>query len=104
MPFEAIQSISEAEENAKRIKTEALAEARRIIAEAKIHGSEAIEAATKRAEAELVELNAKADEKAKTAVAERTNATANKIAVMRARGESQLDKAATLIVERIVGG
>ena len=92
MSFEAITAISEAEENAKRMKAEALAAAK------------AAEAAEKKAAAELAELRAKSDEKAKEDARQLASDTENRKAAMRARADARLEKAAALIVERVVNG
>ena len=87
MSFEAITTISEAEESAKRMKAEALSAAK------------AAEAA-----AELAELRAKSDEKAKEDARQLASDTENRKAAMRARADARLEKAAALIVERVVNG
>ena len=50
----------------------------------------------------LKELRQKADEKAKAEAAELSATTENKRASLRARAEERIDKAAQLVVERIV--
>ena len=102
MSLEAIKTITEAEEAARRLKAEAAAEAKRMIGEAKAAGQEALDAAEKKANEELRELRAKADEKATADAKELAAGTENKKAAMRVKAESRLDKAAQLIVERIV--
>ncbi len=104
MSFEAITAISEAEENAKRMKAEALAAAKAAEAAAQAEGRAAVEAAEKKAAAELAELRAKSDETAKEDARQLASDTENRKAAMRARADARLEKAAALIVERVVNG
>ena len=100
--FEAIKTISEAEEAVHRRKAEAQSEAKREIAQAEAAAAEALKAARAKAAAELKELSHKADEKSKAAAMELATSTENRKAALRVRAESRLDEAAGLIVERIV--
>ena len=54
--------------------------------------------------AELAELRSKSDEKAKEDALELASDTENRKAAMRARADARLEKAAALIVERVVNG
>ena len=54
--------------------------------------------------AELAELRSKSDEKAKEDALELASDTENRKAAMRARADARMDKAAALIVERVVNG
>lgn len=102
MSLEAIKTITEAEEAARRLKTEAAADAKRMVGEARAAGQAALDAAEKKANEELRELKAKADEKATADAKELAASTENKKAAMQVKAEARLDKAAQLIVERIV--
>lgn len=102
MSLEAIKIIGEAEEAARRRKTDALQEAKRTVAQAQALASEAVEAARRKAAEELAELSGKAEEKAKADAVELAGNTENRKAAMRAHAETRLDDAAKLIVERIV--
>ena len=84
MSFEAITAINEAEEKARQMKADALAGAK--------------------AAAEVRELRAKSDEKAKQDAIELASDTENRKAAMRARADARMEKAAALIVERVVNG
>mgnify|MGYP000569766309 CR=1 FL=1 len=55
-------------------------------------------------DAELAELRAKSDEKAKEDARQLASDTENRKAAMRARADARLEKAAALIVERVVNG
>ena len=73
-------------------------------AAAQAEGRTAMEAAEKKAAAELAELRSKSDEKAKEDALELASDTENRKAAMRARADARLEKAAALIVERVVNG
>ena len=94
MSFEAITTISDAENRARQIKADAQAAAAAAVEAAQAEGKAAIEAAVGKAQQELQTLRAKSDEKE----------TKNKEAAMRIKAKTNLDRAASLIVERIVNG
>lgn len=102
MSLEAIVSITKAEEHIKQMKADAAAEAKRMLAEARENGEAAVAAALKKAETEIAELTKKAEDKAKADATELAQSNENKKAAMRAKADAKLDKAAELIVERIV--
>ena len=102
MSLEAITAVEKAETEAARVKAEAAVEAKRIVAAAETAGREAIEAARRKAEEERKLLNTQAAEKAAAALAALQGSMDNEKAALRARAESRLDKAAEIIVERIV--
>ena len=104
MSLEAIAAVEKAEADAHRIKADAAADAKRILAGAETAGREAIEAARRKAGDELKELGAQAEEKAAAEVAELQRATEDRKGALRAGAESRLDEAAGKIVERIVSG
>ena len=89
MSFEAITTIRDAENRAKQIQAE---------------GKAVIEAAVGKAQQELQTLRAKSDEKAKADAEKLAAETKNKEAAMRIKAKTNLDRAASLIVERIVNG
>lgn len=102
--FEAIETISDAEERAKQMKQDALAAAKAAEAEAAAEGKTSLRAAEDKAAAELAELRKKSDEKAKAEAERLYSETENKKAAMTARANARMDKAASLIVERVVNG
>ena len=102
MSLEAIKTIGEAEEQAKKIKADAAADAKKAINAAEAEGIASVEAVVKKAEDELREINKTADEKANKDVERIAIDTEAKKTEMRQHAESMLDKAASLIVERIV--
>lgn len=102
MSHEAIAAITGTEEKVRQMKSDALAEAKRSAAQAQALGEEAIASAIKKADAEIAELMKKAEEKATADASELAQSNENRKAAMRARADVRLDKAAELIVERIV--
>ena len=102
MSLEAIKSISEAEEEARQAKLRAHQKSREIIEEAEKAGREKIALSVARAESEIADLKRTADQKAAEQAVELASTTANRQATLRARAEGRFDKAAQLIVERIV--
>jgi len=104
MSLDAIKSIGEAEDNARRAKQDAVLSAKRTAEEAERQGRETVAATIVRAEAEVKHLKTASDQKAAESARELLSTTANKRAALRAKAESRLDAAAGIIVERIVGG
>ena len=102
MSLEAIKSISEAEDEARQAKLRAQQKARETVEAAEKSGKEALASTLARAESEIAQLKRTADQKAAEHAVELASTTANRQATLRARAEGRLDKAAQLIVERIV--
>ena len=102
MSFEAINSVVQAENEAKAAVAAAEAKARQMLSAAQAAGRAAVEAAGDKADSALAELRRKADEEAMERAAELSRSTEIKKAAMRARAEARLDQAASLVVERIV--
>ena len=104
MSFEAITTISEAEETAKRVKAQAAQDAKAAIAAAEAEGKAGLDAAEKKAAEEIRALRARSDEKAKADAQELANVTEEQKAAMLEKAQGRMDKAAALIVERVVNG
>lgn len=102
MSFEAITSITDAEAEAKYMVSSAETKAKQMLEDAHSAGRLAVEMACTKAESELGELNRQAGEKAKAGAEELARELENKKAAMRAAAGSRLEKAAALVVERIV--
>ena len=102
MSLEAILAITKAEDKTRQLRNDAQAEAKRLIAQAQEDGEASVLAAAKKADEEIAELMRKAEEKAKADASELAQSNENKKAAMRVKAEKRLDKAAELIVERIV--
>ena len=101
MSFEAITTISDAENRARQIKADAQAAAAAAVEAAQAEGKAVMEAAVGKAQQTL---RAKSDEKAKADAETLAAETKNKEAAMRIKAKTNLDRAASLIVERIVNG
>ena len=102
MSFEAITSITGAEAAAKATIAGAELKAKQMLADAQSAGKLAVEAAGKKAEGELQELNRQAADKARADAETVSGELENRKAALRARAEARLEEAATLVVERIV--
>ncbi len=102
MSLEAIKIIGQAEEKANKARNDAAVASKNAISEAEAAGRQAVEQAVSKANDELRDLMRKADEKAKSQAQALASTTENKMASMRVRAEGNLDKAAALVVERIV--
>ena len=98
--FEAIASITQAEADAKASVAQADAKARQMRIDAENAGKAAIDAAA--ADNELAELRRQADEKAMDAAGGLSKELESTKAELRAKAETKLAQAATLVVERIV--
>ncbi len=104
MSFKAIATISEAEESARKEKATAVATAREAALRAQEEGEALIRDAEKRAAEEARKRGAETDAAAQAESENLSEGVENKKAAMRARAESRLQKASSLIVERIVSG
>ena len=102
MSFEAINSVVQAENEAKAAVAAAEAKARQMISDAQAAGKAAVEAAGDKADSAISELRRKADEEAMGKASELQSDVENRKAALRARAEARLDRAASLVVERIV--
>lgn len=101
MSFESIQKVTEAEQNSRKRRVEAVAEAKRIVAEADRMGRQVVAqeraAAEEKVKALMVEAEARAGERAQKTQAENAQACA----ALKERARPQLDRAADLIVEKV---
>ena len=102
MSLEAIKAISEAEEKARLTKAEAAAISKKLIEEAEEKGVLAIEDAKKKAEEEIRDLKRRAGDKAREDARELSRKTENRKASMLVKADGRMDKAVSLVIERIV--
>ena len=102
MSFDAINNIAQAELDAKAAVAAAEQKAKQLIAEAEDAGRASVEAAIAKADGELEELRRRAGEKSETDAQRLRDELATKKAVLLAKAEAKLEKAAALVVERIV--
>ena len=101
MSFDAIQKVTEAEQECRRRRAEAAAEAKRIVAEADRMGRQAVAneraAAEAKVKAMMTEAEGRAGERAQSTRVENAGACA----ALKERARPQLDRAADLIVEKV---
>lgn len=102
MSFEAIERITQAESRAKADVAEAQQRAKELLSDAENEGRAAVEAARAKAAGELAELKKLSEEKAMQGAAALSSQTDGKKGALRAIAEARLEKAARLVVERIV--
>lgn len=102
MSFKAIADVTTAEAAAKTIVANAEAKARQMLVDAENAGKAAVEAAYVKAESELSELRSRAKEKAVGDAEGLSKELESKKNSLKAYAESRLEKAADLVVERIV--
>jgi len=102
MSFEAINSIAQAEAEAKAAVQAAEAKVKQMLADAENTGKNAVKAAIAKADSELAELRRQTDEKAVTEAGELMEELEKQKAALRTGAEAKLQEAAALVVERIV--
>ena len=102
MSLEAMQFLAAAEENVKQMKASSAAAAKKRIADARIAGEAMLEEAVNKAERELDELSAAANEEAKKSAHELAAKNEASKSEMRAAAETRMAEAVSFIVERIV--
>ena len=104
MSLEAIETICQAEEAVKKLKADAVANAKRAVAAAEEEGRLAMEQLANKVAEELKAKNEQAQAKAGAeaeAILEKAREEKDEL---RKKAEGRLDKAAEYIVERIVNG
>ena len=104
MYLESIVTLSEKEAELKQKSEDDVLLAKRQIAEAKAAGEARVREAAAKADADVKQMLREVNDRAKTAIEEKAAKTENTKAVLRARAEHNADKAAALIIERIVNG
>ncbi len=104
MSFEAITTISEAEEQAKRLKLQAQQDAKAALADVRARGTEELESAAAGALEQVREKRARVDAQAKADAQALADETEGQKQAMLTKAEARMDKAAALIVERVVNG
>lgn len=104
MSLEAMDAIALAEEKARQIKLSAAQDAKKALQAARDAAQIALAAAEAKADAEVKELQRKADEKATEDAQVLASNTRNRRAAMKARADKKLDEAVSMVVERIVKG
>ena len=102
MAFEVLETIKNAEKAAKEAISSAESAAKQMIADAEGAGKAAVAAAFERADRELAELKKRSDGKAVKDANSLSDSVEAKKAALRVKAENKIDKAASLVVERIV--
>ena len=102
MSLEAMQFLAAAEENVRQMKASSAAAAKKRIADTRLAGEAMLEEAMKKAERELDELSAAANEEAKKSAHELAAKNEASKSGMRAAAETKMAEAVSFIVERIV--
>ena len=102
MPLEAIKSVNEAEDTARKAKSEAAQAAKKRIEQARADGQAMVEAESAKAEDEVRHLMEAAGQKATENAKILSSQTNNRAATVTAHAETKMDEAVKLIVERIV--
>lgn len=102
MSLEAIQLIAEAEERARKMKSDCAAAAKKRVADARAAGEAALAQAEKKADAELEAMFAETAENAKKNAHEQYEKNQISRAQMRESAEAKMPEAVSFIVERIV--
>ena len=104
MSFDAITGIAQAENAAKVAVSFAEAQARQMLADAEAAGKEAVDEALKKAGKDLELLARQSEIKLENDTAAASGKMETRKAVLRAAAESRMDKAASLIVDRVLSG
>lgn len=104
MSLDAIKKVTETEQDSQARKTDALAEAKRITAEAARAGKERLELARSDADGQVKEFLRQAEEKAAARSGEIMTKSAADCGALRASAQTRLSEAAQLIVGRVVNG
>ena len=103
MSLEAVQRVTEAEQDARRRRAVGAEQAKRISADAERQGRERLAQARREAEARAKEMAAQAEKDAQTDI-EAVEAEARRTCEgLRQAAEGRLEEAAALIIEKVVG-
>lgn len=101
MSFDAIQKVTETEQNGRTRKAEAAAEAKRIVTEADRMGRQTVAQARAGAEQKSKAMLAEAEARAQARAGETQAENAKACEALKERARPRLDRAADLIVERV---
>ena len=101
MSFDAIQKVTEAEQEGRKRRADAAAEAKRIVAEADRMGRQAVASERAAAEAKVKAMMAEAEARAEERAQNTRKENAEACAALKERARPQLDRAADLIVEKV---
>jgi V/A-type H+-transporting ATPase subunit G/H len=102
MSLEAIKKVTETEQDSMRRKSEAAQQAKKTVTEAERAGQELLERSRQEAEAKVKEMMADAERRAAEHAETVAKETESACKRLRKDAEGRLDKAAALIVRRVV--
>ncbi len=102
MSLEAIKQVAQTEAETKQRKAEAVAAAKKLVADADLAGKESLRSACAEAEAKAKELLVQAEKRAAVRTAEIAAQSKQECAALCSAAESKLEEAAALIVRRVV--
>ena len=100
--MEAIQKVTQAEAESKQRKADALAAAKKLVADTEQAGKDALQTACADAEVKAKALLTQAEEQAAARAAEIAAQSRQECAALCSAAENKLDEAAALIVRRVV--
>lgn len=102
MSLEAIKQVAQTEAETKQRKAEAVAAAKKLVADAEQAGKETLRSARAEAETKAKELLVQAEERAAVRTAEIAAQSKQECVNLRSAAEHKLEEAAALIVRRVV--
>jgi vacuolar-type H+-ATPase subunit H len=102
--LDALKSITQAEESARKAIAAAIQDSRAAVDEAERAGQDLIEKARLQAEEEAARLIRETEQEVSKEIEDLARTTVNKKAIMRSDVEKRLDQASDYIVGRIVNG
>lgn len=102
MSLEAVKQVTDAEQRAKVRKAQAAQDARRLVAEAEKAGQQAVAQAKQKAQLQITELMEQAERNAAAHTAAVVKETEGQCEELRAEAQRRLEKAASLIVGKVV--
>ncbi len=104
MSLDAIRQISAAEEEAEKKRSDALLEAKKILASAEEAGKETLKKAAAEAEEKIAEIFKASDANAQAEARKISDEALLQCEVLEKNASAQMEKAVSIIVERIVNG
>ena len=102
MSIEAINVVVAAEKSAGKLRVDALAEARVIVANAEAAGKDVVQKAVKSAESQVQALCREAEDQGKEIAAQVAGKVKNECLTLEKNAEKKMDRAVAIIMERAV--
>ncbi len=104
MSLEAMEKVTASERSAQEIRADAAAQAKKLLADAEKAGREEVEKAHREAEAQAAAMLEEAGKRAESERAEILKKARSEADAERTHAQPRLEKAAELIVRRVVSG